>query len=192
MLDAKHEFELDMERAGLPPAPPIRQTPVSEAPAMSAPAPLPAAPVPAMAGDPDETKAVNTELSPDEVTRTLNNLADLRDRGAITTEEYEAKKAELLSHGLQRAEPQRPLGAIAHYRELGVGEHAGAPPGGAEHEAHEQKRKPIDPQTPEREDAAQREQSHHEQRCIGRDLSGGHAEAGAYAADAAACEKVFR
>ena len=49
------------------------------------------------AADLDETKAVNTELSPDEVTRTLNNLADLRDRGAITAEEYEAKKADLLS-----------------------------------------------------------------------------------------------
>ena len=96
MLDAKHEFELDMERAGLPPAPPIRQTPVAAAPAMSAPVAA-VRPVPAMAGDPDETRAVNTELSPDEVTRTLNNLADLRDRGAITTEEYEAKKSELLS-----------------------------------------------------------------------------------------------
>ena len=51
----------------------------------------------AMASDDlDETKAVNTELSPDEVTRTLNNLADLRDRGAITSAEYEAKKADLL------------------------------------------------------------------------------------------------
>ena len=51
----------------------------------------------AATADLDETKAVNTELSPDEVTRTLNNLADLRDRGAITAAEYEAKKAELLS-----------------------------------------------------------------------------------------------
>jgi hypothetical protein len=33
----------------------------------------------------------------DEVTRTLASLADLRDRGAITPEEYEAKKADLLS-----------------------------------------------------------------------------------------------
>jgi hypothetical protein len=36
-------------------------------------------------------------LSPDEVTRTLSNLADLRDRGAISADEYEHKKAELLS-----------------------------------------------------------------------------------------------
>lgn len=96
MLDAKHEFELDMERAGLPPAPPIRE---------AAPTPAQAAPVAAASGAPvepgptdlDETKVVDTELSPDEVTRTLNNLADLRDRGAITAGEYEAKKADMLS-----------------------------------------------------------------------------------------------
>jgi hypothetical protein len=35
-------------------------------------------------------------MSPDELTRTLANLADLRDRGAISAEEYEAKKADLL------------------------------------------------------------------------------------------------
>ena len=35
--------------------------------------------------------------SSDEVTRTLGALADLRDRGAITPEEYEAKKRELLA-----------------------------------------------------------------------------------------------
>jgi hypothetical protein len=33
---------------------------------------------------------------PDEITRTLASLADLRDRGAISAEDYEAKKAELL------------------------------------------------------------------------------------------------
>ena len=96
MLDAKHEFELDMERAGLPPAPPIRQESMMAAPATAAPATAATAAAPASA-DLEETRAVNTELSPDEVTRTLNNLADLRDRGAITAEEYEAKKADLLS-----------------------------------------------------------------------------------------------
>jgi hypothetical protein len=35
-------------------------------------------------------------MSPDELTKTLSSLADLRDRGAISAEEYEAKKAELL------------------------------------------------------------------------------------------------
>jgi hypothetical protein len=36
-------------------------------------------------------------MTPAEVTQTLAGLADLRDRGAITPEEYEAKKADLLS-----------------------------------------------------------------------------------------------
>ena len=37
------------------------------------------------------------QMSADDVTRTLASLADLRDRGAISAEEYEAKKADLLS-----------------------------------------------------------------------------------------------
>ena len=36
------------------------------------------------------------QMSADEVTRTLASLADLHERGAISTEEYEAKKADLL------------------------------------------------------------------------------------------------
>jgi hypothetical protein len=35
-------------------------------------------------------------LTRDEVTRTINSLADLRDRGAISAEEFERKKADLL------------------------------------------------------------------------------------------------
>ena len=93
MLDAKHEYEIDMERAGFAPAPPIRQVASTDAPAPSAVAATVSA---AGAATLDDTTAVNTELSPDEVTRTLNNLADLRDRGAITADEYEAKKADLL------------------------------------------------------------------------------------------------
>jgi hypothetical protein len=91
MLDAKHEFEVDMERSGWQPGPPIRDAaPTSTAAGTPAAAttgatsPAPAAP-PAPKADPDE------------VTRTLANLADLRDRGAITPEEYELKKADLLS-----------------------------------------------------------------------------------------------
>jgi hypothetical protein len=104
MLDAKHEFEVDMERSGWAPGPPIRET--SGAPAMggagssgggdaatatAATAPVGAAPSPAPAPPPAP------KADPDEVTRTLASLADLRDRGAITPEEYEQKKAELLS-----------------------------------------------------------------------------------------------
>jgi hypothetical protein len=94
MLDAKHEYEVDMERSGWAPGPPIREgggvgtgsapAPVAQASLASA---APSAPPPAPAAP---------RADPDEVTRTLASLADLRDRGAITAEEYERKKAELL------------------------------------------------------------------------------------------------
>jgi hypothetical protein len=70
---------------------------------------LAGAPVPGSAGVaaavPAASPAVPVEpptappprADPDAVTRTLANLADLRDRGAITAEEYEAKKADLLA-----------------------------------------------------------------------------------------------
>jgi hypothetical protein len=77
MLDAKHEYEVSMEREGMAPSPPIREG--SPAPVASAAAAAPAAP------------------DPDDVTKTLASLADLRDRGAISVAEYEAKKAELLA-----------------------------------------------------------------------------------------------
>jgi hypothetical protein len=95
MLDAKHEYEVDMERSGWAPSPPIRadapqaaDDPAADATASQpvvAAAPPPAAPVAPPRADPDE------------VTRTLASLADLRDRGAISADEYEAKKSELLS-----------------------------------------------------------------------------------------------
>jgi hypothetical protein len=55
------------------------------APGAAAPAPAaaPAAPTP-------------PRMTPDEVTRTLASLADLRDRGALSAEEFEHKKADLL------------------------------------------------------------------------------------------------
>jgi uncharacterized membrane protein YdbT with pleckstrin-like domain len=40
--------------------------------------------------------AAGHQMSSDEVTRTLAQLADLRDKGAITPAEYESKKADLL------------------------------------------------------------------------------------------------
>jgi hypothetical protein len=84
MLDAKHELELELSGARPMPGPAIR----SGAPT----APLqPAATAPSAPAAP----AAPT-MSADEVTRTLANLADLRDRGAISSEEFEAKKAELL------------------------------------------------------------------------------------------------
>jgi hypothetical protein len=108
MMDAKHEYEQDMSGSFRAPGPPIRET--SSAPAMpvaihdvpvaveaeeepppvpgAAPAPAPVAPAPAPTPMP--------RADPDEITRTLANLADLRDRGAISADDYESKKADLL------------------------------------------------------------------------------------------------
>jgi hypothetical protein len=93
MMDAKLEYERDMSGSYRAPGPPIRDT--GDAPSDSSvaheestppPAPTSVAlpPVPAQREDPDE------------ITRTLANLADLHDRGAISAEEYESKKADLL------------------------------------------------------------------------------------------------
>jgi hypothetical protein len=100
MLDAKHEAEVEIERAGWAPGPPIRD---GAAPAPGGPSGPPTEPVgtpiPAMAaaGAPAATTAPAAgPVDADEITRTLNSLADLRDRGAISAEEYESKKSELL------------------------------------------------------------------------------------------------
>jgi hypothetical protein len=115
MLDAKHDYEVDMERSGWAPGPPLRAEPGDGVPAMApmpasaavaaaAPGPIVAsrvAPTPATPGAAavaaDASPPPPPRADPDAVTRTLANLADLRDRGAITTEEYEAKKADLLA-----------------------------------------------------------------------------------------------
>jgi hypothetical protein len=101
MLDAKHEAEVEIERAGWAPSPPIREG-APATPPPGGPSGPPTEPVgttvPAMAaaGAPAPAPTAAPPADPDEVTRTLNSLADLRDRGAISAEEYEAKKAELL------------------------------------------------------------------------------------------------
>jgi hypothetical protein len=77
MLNEKHELEGEFGRPF--PAPPLRTgAPVPTTAPAAAPAPTP------------------KEMSSEEVTRTLASLADLRDRGAIGAEDYEAKKADLL------------------------------------------------------------------------------------------------
>ncbi|HET7702594.1 MAG TPA: PH domain-containing protein [Candidatus Limnocylindrales bacterium] len=90
MLEAKHDLELELSGARPMPSPAFRAG--APAPAVApTPAPVerdsapasPAAPAPA-------------SMSADDVTRTLASLADLRDRGAISAEEYEAKKSDLL------------------------------------------------------------------------------------------------
>ena len=53
-------------------------------------------PAAAPASRPAPAERAEREMSSDEITTALGNLADLRDRGAITPEEYEAKKADLL------------------------------------------------------------------------------------------------
>ena len=83
MLNEKHELEGEFGRPF--PAPPLRSGPPTPVPAPAA----PAAPAATSAPRPHH-------MSADDVTRTLASLADLRDRGAISAEEYEAKKADLL------------------------------------------------------------------------------------------------
>lgn len=76
MLDEKHKLE---QEAFQIPAPPLRAAPPPE--------PAPVAPPPAPAP---------RTMTSDEITGALGDLADLRDRGAISPEEYEAKKQDLL------------------------------------------------------------------------------------------------
>jgi hypothetical protein len=97
MLDAKHDLELELSGAKPLPAPPIRMPSTPRDPVTGA----PPAPLPTPSTGPSQAAAApasppRAELSADEVTRTLGSLADLRDRGAISADEYEAKKADLL------------------------------------------------------------------------------------------------
>ena len=83
MLEAKHELELELTR---PVMPPMRSTTASATVADA-----PTGPVPTPAPEP-----APAAMTADDVTKALSGLADLRDRGAVSPEEYEAKKAELL------------------------------------------------------------------------------------------------
>jgi hypothetical protein len=82
MLNQKHELEGEFSRPM--PSPPLRAAPVgaaaSEPGGVTMPPPAPE----------------SRQMSADEVTRALASLADLRDRGAISAEEYDVKKSELL------------------------------------------------------------------------------------------------
>ena len=96
MLDSKHEYERDVAGGSPAPSPPLRTEPLTRPPAPTA--------APVSGGVGDDTVSTGTPgrppaaaLSSDDLTRTLANLADLRDRGAISAEEYERKKADLLS-----------------------------------------------------------------------------------------------
>jgi hypothetical protein len=115
MMDAKHEYEQDMSGSFRAPGPPIREVqsappePVvtradvvahEDAVAQPLPGPDVAPPAPPaaepIAPPPAPAPAPAPTANPDEITRTLANLADLRDRGAISVDDYESKKAELL------------------------------------------------------------------------------------------------
>jgi uncharacterized membrane protein YdbT with pleckstrin-like domain len=80
MLEAKHELELEVSGAKPMPSPAIRAASAPSADTAGGAAPAAAA----------------SPMSADEVTRTLASLADLRDRGAISADEYERKKADIL------------------------------------------------------------------------------------------------
>ena len=83
MLEEKHKLEQEGFQI---PAPPLRASPPMTPVVEAAPAPAPAVP---------EAPA-RRELSTDEITNALGDLADLRDRGAISPDEYEAKTQDLL------------------------------------------------------------------------------------------------
>ena len=84
MLEEKHKLE---QEAFQIPAPPLRATPV--------PMPVPAVePAPAVA---PAAAPARREMSSEEITTALGELADLRERGAISPEDYDAKKQDLLA-----------------------------------------------------------------------------------------------
>lgn len=85
MMSAKHALEYGLDAR---PTPPLRAQPSA---ATFAPPP---APVPVQAPDARQTPKAD---SPDEIAQSLARLAALRDTGAISPADYEAKKQELLS-----------------------------------------------------------------------------------------------
>ena len=89
MLNRKHA--LDLEIGGSTPTPPMR----TDRPQPASPPPTPA-PTAAPVASSGTTQGATEADDPETITRTLAQLSDLRDRGAITAEEYEAKKRELL------------------------------------------------------------------------------------------------
>ena len=82
----------DLAAAAVPPP----TTPPSVAADAAAAQPPPAGATPAAAEAEPAAAGAEDEIGSLEVTQTLARLADLRDRGAISEEEYQAKKQELL------------------------------------------------------------------------------------------------
>jgi hypothetical protein len=96
MLDAKHALEQEVYDF---PGPPLRAAPAA-VPAGASATVTGAGPAgkgaPGTAGTSPAAPAGAPPMTPDEITRAVGNLADLRDRGAISPEEFEAKKQDLL------------------------------------------------------------------------------------------------
>ncbi len=86
MLDAKHELEIDLAR----PTAPAMRTP-DPAPVPVAPRRAPPAPAPVTVAEHDNS------MTADEVSAAIERLVDMRDRGLITPEEFEAKRTEMLA-----------------------------------------------------------------------------------------------
>jgi len=98
MLNQKSALEQEYARPMMP-SPPLRAAAPER---LTEPTPRPSsAAAPSIAEAPSTAAAPPAPSRPpmtaDEVTRTLASLADLRDRGAISDEEYEHKKGDLLA-----------------------------------------------------------------------------------------------
>jgi hypothetical protein len=91
MLDEKHRLESEVYEF---PSPPLRTAPLGAPVAVAATAGGDGTMATPQAAAPQA--AAPRDMSSDEITRALGNLADLRDRGAISPEDYEAKKQDLL------------------------------------------------------------------------------------------------
>jgi hypothetical protein len=100
MLESKHEYEIEVAGGTPAPTPPLRSEPLPVAAAAavgSGSTPIGDDTVSSAAPVAMPSNAPTSAMDADDVTRTLASLADLRDRGAISPEEFERKKAELLS-----------------------------------------------------------------------------------------------
>src|SRR4051812_42710773 len=97
MLEEKHKLE---QEAFQIPAPPLRATPVMTPTPTMTPAPameITGATTAAAAMPAPPAAPARREMSSEEITTALGELAGLRDRGAISPEDYEAKKQDLLA-----------------------------------------------------------------------------------------------
>jgi hypothetical protein len=97
MINRKHELEMEFSYRQ-PPSPPFRAgAPVAAAAAAGGAAGGGVVLADGTTRDAPLRTATPEADTPDEVTRLLTQLADLRDRGAISAEEFETKKRDLLN-----------------------------------------------------------------------------------------------